>query len=46
MMDILDEAHHFADVSQPQQSKELEMCLKRVVFKMELLGRVYKVGLF
>lgn len=46
MMEILDEARHFADVSQPQRSEDLEMCLKRVVFKMELLGRVYKVRLY
>ena len=44
MMEILDEARHFADVTHPQRSKDLEMCLKRVVFKMELLGRVYKVS--
>ncbi|KAL7415552.1 hypothetical protein BDY24DRAFT_263485 [Mrakia frigida] len=42
MMEILDEAHAFVDSSSLQRSKDLEMCLKRVVFKMQLLSRVYK----
>lgn len=43
MTEILDEAHAFVDSSNLQRSKDLEMCLKRVVFKMQLLSRVYKV---
>jgi hypothetical protein len=43
-MEILDEAHSFLDSANPQQAKDLEMCFKRVVFKMQLLGRVYRVG--
>jgi len=43
LTEILDEAHAFVDSSNLQRSKDLEMCLKRVVFKMQLLSRVYKV---